>query len=185
MNELAFHNIKECFVDAVVNAAGPAAHKVAQLVGRTLPMRDEPGLLDRVRCEKVPVRRVMHAPHVELRPDGPGRVVLHSREIDALIDPDSNLAELSHRLCRLAGDVAPTLCDAELIEAMIAWRPVPVDGFPSVGRVDDLAGYYEAVTHSGITLGPIIGRLLTQEIIDGTVDTLIAPYRPSRFEAVT
>ncbi len=68
---------------------------------------------------------------------------------------------------------------------MIAWRPVPVDGFPSVGRVDDLAGYYEAVTHSGITLGPIIGRLLTQEIIDGTVDTLIAPYRPSRFEAVT
>ena len=60
-------------VDAVVNAAGPAAAEVASLVGRTLPMRDEPGLIARIRCAAACVRRVMHAPHVGLRPDGPGR----------------------------------------------------------------------------------------------------------------
>ena len=65
-------------VDAVVNAAGPAAGRVAGLVGRRLPMRDEPGLVARVRVEARPVRRAMHAPHVEIRPDGLGRVVLHS-----------------------------------------------------------------------------------------------------------
>ena len=43
-----------------------------------------------------------------------------------------------------------------------------------------LAGYYEAVTHSGITLGVIVGRPLAQEIMDGTVHELLAPYRPGR-----
>lgn len=168
-------------VDAVVNAAGPAAAQVAALVGRTLPMRDEPGLLARIRCAVVPVRRAMHAPHVELRPDSPGLVVLHSREIDSLIGPSASASDLSGRLCLLAADVVPALADAELAEARIAWRPIPGDGFPSVGAVSRISGYFEAVTHSGITLGVIVGRVLAQEIIDGTVDRLIAPYRPDRF----
>jgi glycine/D-amino acid oxidase-like deaminating enzyme len=168
-------------VDAVVNAAGPAGAEVASLVGRTLPMREEPGLLARVHCATVPLRRVMHAPHVELRPDGPRLVVLHSREIDSLIESSASISDLSGRLCRLATDVAPALDDSELVEAQIAWRPIPLDGFPSVGAASNISGYYEAVTHSGITLGAIVGRVLTQEMIDGTVDAVIAPYRPDRF----
>jgi glycine/D-amino acid oxidase-like deaminating enzyme len=168
-------------VDAVVNAAGPAGREVAGFVGRTLPMRDEPGLIARLRCDHVPVRRAMHAPHVEIRPDGPGQVVLHSREIDALIDPVADTRDLAGRLHDLAIDVVPALRTGELIDARIVRRPIPLDGFPSVGGIDGLAGYYEAVTHSGITLSAVIGRLLTQEIIDGSVDALIEPYRPDRF----
>ena len=66
----------------------------------------------------------------------------------------------------------------------VAWRPIPGDGFPSVGGVGGLAGYYEAVTHSGITLGPVIGRLLAMEIVDRTIDPLVAGYRPDRFGAL-
>jgi hypothetical protein len=61
-------------VIAVVNAAGPAAGDIAGFVGRTLPMRDEPGLVARLRCDHVPIRRVMHAPHVELRPHDRSRI---------------------------------------------------------------------------------------------------------------
>ena len=39
----------------------------------------------------------------------------------------------------------------------------------------------EAVTHSGITLGPLVGRLLAREMLTGEVDPLIAPFRPDRF----
>jgi glycine/D-amino acid oxidase-like deaminating enzyme len=168
-------------VDAVVNAAGPAAHDVARLVGRTLPMRDEPGLVARVRCHRVPVRRAMHTPGVEIRPDGDDRIVLHSRPIDDLIDPTADTADLSARLHRLGIDVVPSLGTSELIEAQVSYRPIPIDEFPSVGGVDGLTGYYEAVTHSGITLAVIVGRLLAREILDGTVDTLLEPYRPGRF----
>ena len=168
-------------VDAVVNAAGPAGAEIASMVGRSLPMQHGPGLLVRLQCESAPVRRVTYAPHVELRPDGPGRVVIHSREIDSLIVPGSNTSELSEQLHQLAIDVAPALRIAEFVEAKVVRRPIPIDGFPSVGGVKDVAGYYEAVMHSGITLGPIIGEVLAREILDGTVDARIAPYRPDRF----
>jgi glycine/D-amino acid oxidase-like deaminating enzyme len=168
-------------VDAVVNAAGPAAARVADLVGRALPMLDEPGLVARVRCDGPPVHRAMHAPHVEIRPDGRDQVVLHSREVDALIGPSTSAAELSPTLLSLARQVVPALRRAAPVSERIAWRPIPDDGFPSVGGVAALTGYYEAVTHSGITLGPIVGRLLAGEILDGTVDPLMAPYRPDRF----
>ncbi len=168
-------------VDAVVNATGPAGGDIAAIVGRTLPMHDEPGLVARIRCDRVPIRRAMHAPHVELRPDRPGHVVLHSREIEALIDSAADMTDLSARLHRLAIDVAPALNASELIDARVVRRPIPIDGFPSVGGINDLGGYYEAITHGGITLGAIIGRLLAHEIIDGTVHELIEPYRPDRF----
>jgi glycine/D-amino acid oxidase-like deaminating enzyme len=37
------------------------------------------------------------------------------------------------------------------------------------------------VTHSGVTLGPLIGRLLAREILTSEVDPLIAPFRADRF----
>jgi glycine/D-amino acid oxidase-like deaminating enzyme len=60
-------------------------------------------------------------------------------------------------------------------------RPIPEDGLPCVGAVPELPGYYETVTHSGVTLGPLLGRLLTREILEGEVAGLISPFRPARF----
>ena len=169
-------------VDAVVNAAGPAGAGVARLVGRKLPLRDEPGVVARLSCGRDPIGRAMHTPHVELRPDGPGRVVVHSREIDALIAPDVKVAGLSERLHRLACEVVPALRSSAVLEAAVAWRPIPADGLPSVGGIHEIAGYYEAVTHSGVTLAAVVGRCIAREIIEGDIEPVIAPYRPDRFD---
>jgi glycine/D-amino acid oxidase-like deaminating enzyme len=180
-SEIALADGRRLGVDGLVNAAGPAGNRIAALVGRDLPMRDEPGMVARLRCERVPIRRAMHAPHVELRPDGDDLVVVHSREIDALIERDRHTRELAIRLRGLAVDVVPALGSSELVGSRVSMRPIPGDGFPSVGAVDGLGGYFEAITHSGITLGIIIGRLLSQEIVEGTVDELLKPFRPGRF----
>jgi glycine/D-amino acid oxidase-like deaminating enzyme len=180
-SEIALADGRRLEVDGVVNAAGPAGNRIAGFVGRDLPMRDEPGMVARLRCERVPIRRAMHAPHVELRPDGDDLVVIHSREIDALIEHDTEPRELAIRLRQLAVDVVPALGISELVGSKVAMRPIPGDGFPSVGAVDGLGGYFEAITHSGITLGIIIGRLLSQEVLEGTVDELLRPFRPGRF----
>lgn len=168
-------------VDVVVNAAGPAASHVAGLVGRHLPMRREPGAVTRIGCDRVPVHRAMHAPHVEIRPDGVASVVLHSREVDALIDTGEDPAGLARLLHESARQVVPALGDARIAETRVAERPIPDDGFPSVGAVPSVPGYYEAVSHSGITLGPVIGRLLASEILGGTRDAVLADFRPERF----
>ncbi|MBY8877304.1 FAD-binding oxidoreductase [Streptomyces sp. PLK6-54] len=172
-------------VDAVVNAAGPSASEVARFVARDLPMRREPGVVTRIGCTRVPVRRAMHAPHIEIRPHGDAEVVLHSREvdglIDALIDTEADPPELAQRLHEAACHVVPELRDARIAQTRVVQRPIPADGFPSVGEVPSVPGYYEAVSHSGITLGPVIGRLLASEILSGTRDAMLADFRPERF----
>jgi glycine/D-amino acid oxidase-like deaminating enzyme len=171
-------------VDAVVNAAGPASNGVASLVGRSLPLIDEPGLIARLSCDRVPVSRAMHTPHVQIRPDGDGRVVLHSRDIDARIG-EADVTDLATDLGALAIEMVPALATARPIDARVAWRPIPVDRFPSVGAVGEIEGYYEAVTHGGITLCVLLGRLLADEIVGGNVDSLVQPFRPERLASET
>ncbi|MFJ2738316.1 NAD(P)/FAD-dependent oxidoreductase [Streptomyces sp. NPDC087440] len=168
-------------VDVVVNAAGPSASHVAGLVVRQLPMRWEPGAVARIACAQVPVHLPMHAPRIEIRPDGDGSVVLHSREIDALIDTGSEPAELGRLLHESARRVVPELGDSRITQTRVCNRPIPVDGFPSVGAVPSVPGYYEAVTHSGITLAPAVGRLLAAEILGGERDEMLADFGPERF----
>jgi glycine/D-amino acid oxidase-like deaminating enzyme len=60
-------------------------------------------------------------------------------------------------------------------------RPIPADGFPTVGRARGLAGLTIAVMHSGITLAPAVGRLVAEEILTGHRDPLLSPYGPDRF----
>lgn len=168
-------------VDVVVNAAGPGAAHVAELVARHLPMRREPGVVTRIDCAQVPVHRAMHAPHIEIRPDGDASVVLHSREIDALIDTGEDPTELAQLLHGLARHVVPELGTSRITQTRVVDRPIPADGYPSVGAVPSVPGYYEAVSHSGITLGPVIGRLLASEILSGKRDELLADFRPERF----
>ncbi|MFF4257841.1 NAD(P)/FAD-dependent oxidoreductase [Streptomyces sp. NPDC001663] len=168
-------------VDIVVNAAGPSASHIAGLVARHLPMRREPGVVTRIGCAQLPIHRAMHAPHIEIRPDGEDSVVLHSREIDALIDTGEEPAQLARLLHESARHVVPALGTSRIAQTRVVDRPIPADGFPSVGAVPSVPGYYEAVSHSGITLGAVIGRLLASEILSGKRDEMLADFRPERF----
>ncbi|MBD0356042.1 MAG: FAD-binding oxidoreductase [Rubrobacter sp.] len=88
---------------------------------------------------------------------------------------------LSRELLERARRVVPTLEGAKVEDVRVGVRPMPEDGLPCVGAVSELPGYYEAVTHSGVTLGPLLGRLLAREILGGEVDSLISLFRPARF----
>ncbi len=172
-------------VDAVVNAAGPGADRVAALVGRSLPLAPTAGLLVRVGVAGSPLGRVVHAPEVNLRPDGPDHLLLHHDTIDPLLG-ERRTVPTTDRLCvdllERARRVLPVALEsASVVAASVGIRPIPADGRSCVGAVATVPGYYEAVTHSGVTLGPLIGRLLARAILAGEVDPLIAPFRPDRF----
>lgn len=64
-------------------------------------------------------------------------------------------------------------------EALRAFRPVPADGLPVMGEAAD--GLYLAVMHSGATLAALAGELAAREILGGSAEPLLAPYRPGRF----
>jgi glycine/D-amino acid oxidase-like deaminating enzyme len=169
--------------DAVVNATGAGAAPVAGMVGRGLPLDVFPGLLVRVAVPGEHLGHLLHTPRINLRPDGPGYILLHHDSIDERLTDDFAGAEdpLCAELLLRARRVLPALEEAEIVEARFGRRPVPADGHSCVGGLSRLPGYYEAVTHSGVTLGPLVGRLLAREILTGEVDPLIAPFRPDRF----
>jgi len=180
---LRLENGDAVHADAMVNATGAKAASVAEMVGRKLPLDVFRGLLVRVAVSGEPVHHLMHTPQINFRPDGPGYVLLHHDSVDERLTDDFAGTEdpLCGELLERGRRVLPALEGAEVIEARFGLRPVPADGHSCVGTLSGVPGYYEAVTHSGITLGPIVGRLLAREILTGEVDPLIAPFRPDRF----
>ena len=116
---------------------------------------------------------------MEIRQRDDGRLLytLHipGQAGDAFDGPQA-VAEATEKLRRLFGEPA-----IRVIEQIPAWRPIPADGFPSVGAVPGVGSLFMAVSHSGVTLAPAIGAMLAGEIMEGAVDPLLAPYRPERF----
>ena len=78
-------------------------------------------------------------------------------------------------------EAVPALAAARPIEALVGVRPIPAGGLPCVGNVPGIPGYVEAVTHSGVTLAPLIARSLVDEMLGEPGNPLLAPFRPDRY----
>jgi glycine/D-amino acid oxidase-like deaminating enzyme len=63
----------------------------------------------------------------------------------------------------------------------LAYRAMPSDRLPIVGPLPWLEGLYVAVSHRGVTLAPVRGRLAAGEVAEEAADGLLAPFRPTRF----
>jgi glycine/D-amino acid oxidase-like deaminating enzyme len=166
--------------DRVVDCAGIAAGEVAALAGVTLPLDRVPGRLIYTAPVATTLRRPIHAPGCHFRPDGGGRIVLAEGAHDQTWSergepwpPERSLAAVAVHLPALAG--------ARVEAARVGVRPMPRDQRPMVGALPGLDGFYVVVSHSGVTLGPLWGRVVAAEILDGVPDPRLGPYRPARF----
>lgn len=170
--------------DVVLLAAGPATERLAGLAGVALPMAPTPGLLAVTEPVATGIGHVVHAGDVALRPDGGGRLMLSSRAIDATLDPRTREldihAEPAREILARAVRVVPALRGARLESARIGLRSVPADGQPAIGFAPGVESCYLLVSHSGVTLGAVLGRLVAAELVGGT-EPQLAPYRLARF----
>ncbi|MBD0693687.1 FAD-dependent oxidoreductase [Streptomyces sp. CBMA123] len=179
--------------DAVVSCAGRGTRELLCRAGADVPLV-EPGddsgttvmgLL--VRTSPVPVRveRVLHAPHLSIRPHSGGRLVLHCHDVDEeLTDEGQGPAAAEKVLARLAQVLPGTAgADVTVEDAFVGVRPMPVDGMSVLGWVPGAASLYVVVTHSGLTLAPVLGEIVAREVL-GEPSELAAAFRPERFAAV-
>jgi glycine/D-amino acid oxidase-like deaminating enzyme len=169
--------------DLVVLAAGPATGALAERVGMRLPMAPTPGLLAVSGPVSAGVERVVHAGSVAMRPDGGGRIMLSSRAIDATLDPSAEASRVPDGpaldLLGRGAALLPELASAGLESARIGRRSVAADGLPVAGFAPGIDGLYLLVAHSGVTLAPILGRLVAAELL-GRADGRLDAYRPAR-----
>jgi glycine/D-amino acid oxidase-like deaminating enzyme len=87
------------------------------------------------------------------------------------------------RILAKIADFLPGARGVRLERLTLGYRPLPVDEYPVLGALPKAADIHVAVTHSGVTLAPIIGRLTAEEVLRGAHAALFAPYRPERFAA--
>lgn len=79
-----------------------------------------------------------------------------------------------------AARLVPAVADLRIVHHFAGLRPMPRDGVPFLGPVDGVPGFYVAVGHSGITLSPIHGKVISDLIVDGLTDVDISAYNPLR-----
>ena len=166
--------------DVVVDCAGGATDEIARLAGVALPLDRVPGRLIYTSPVATTLRRPIHAPGVHLRPDGGGRIVLAEGAHDQVWREAEDPWPAERSLAAAALHL-PALAHARVEATRVGVRPMPRDEKPIVGVVPGLDGFYAAVSHSGVTLGPLWGRIVAAELLDGVVDSRLAPYRPARF----
>lgn len=172
----------EIGADVVVDCAGAGAGDIARLAGVPLAIGGEPGRLVYTGTVATALRRVIHAPGVHFRPDGGGRVVL-ADEVHDLVVPDPPIPGAGWSPAASVASAArflPALADAAVEAVRVGVRPMPADRLPAVGEVPGAAGLYVVVSHSGVTLGPLWGRLAAAEILGGAPDPRLHPFRPAR-----
>ncbi len=188
----------------VVICAGTESGRLAGLlVQHPNPITDRlvtrsPGLL--VESGPLPADACVHrvcfpaqASGFHLRPTPEGGMLLGADDTDADTArasgaQNSALAaiEQAHAngaalLMERAAVVLPSLDTAAKLSSRTCVRPVPSDGLPVVGDLPWAPGAYLLVTHSGLTLGPLLSLLLAGEIVTGQNSPWLAPYRPERF----
>ena len=167
--------------DEVVVASGVGSARLLATADVILPMQTAPGLVLRTAPHSPVLNRLLIAPMMELRQTAEGQLLAIGQLDKAQADGEiaghaSDLFEAMRGMIDSGTSLEPEF-------HAVAYRPIPLDGFPAVGRSAALGGLYTAVTHSGITLAPAIGRFAAEELLTGQRHPLLAPYGIDRFAA--
>jgi glycine/D-amino acid oxidase-like deaminating enzyme len=176
--------------DVVVSCSGRWTGGVAALAGVDVPMVDPTrvgsaavGLLATTEPVAVRLSRVLTGPQLNVRPDGGGRLLLQGLDLDARADPAVPLAADGAEGKELLGRLAQVLrctADADMATVRVGQRALPGDGLTVAGFTDSDAWFYVVSTHSGITLAPMLRRLVAGEVF-GEESGLLTGFRPGRF----
>lgn len=165
--------------DMVVLAAGTGAAALCAPIGVALPVRASPAVLLRFRTPRPLVGRIVSTPAMEVRQASDTILLAAEDYIDN--SPENGPRAIAERtLAAIRRDLRGG-DGVSIVDAVVGLRPIPADDFPIVGFAAGVAGLYLTVMHAGLVMAPTVGRLATEEILDGREAAALAPCRLERF----
>lgn len=173
--------------DAVVLATGPAVPAMAAQLGQVIGDDTPIALLVQTKPLDHPLRAVLNTPRVAVRPAPGGAFSLDAdwaAEEGVTMRPDGSHdidASVVEALVAEASNVMQGNPKLEIQSVGVGGKPIPGDGEPVVGALKAAPGCYVAFSHSGATLGLIVGELLAGEIATGREHPMLQTFRPERF----
>lgn len=139
--------------------------------------------LARTAPQPLPLGTNLISPRLNVRPDGGGRLLLQALDLDHLADPAAPPApegEIARQFCERYQALFDDAGKLRIEQIVVGQRARPADGLPAIGYVTPHQRVYVAVTHSGITLSPLLGRLIAEEMVNDTASDLLSDFRPQR-----
>lgn len=170
--------------DEIVIAAGTATPALVASLGVKLPLSSPPGLLAVTNPQPKLLNGLAMAPQMHIRQQPDGRLIAGADFGGGDLPEDASPAAVeaaARQLVAAMDDFFAPRHVFKLDHFTLGHRPTPADGFPAIGAAPGIAGLSIAVTHSGVTLAPIIGQGLADEILAARREPLLAPYRLERF----
>ncbi|MFL2561117.1 MAG: NAD(P)/FAD-dependent oxidoreductase [Gammaproteobacteria bacterium] len=183
-------SLGELEADQVVFACGVDTDNLLSINSITAP---KPGVIVRTKPSEKLLNKIVVGPGVHVHQQLDGRIIFGEQagapnsHLERLKEKPKNfpsdLFAQQHeaRILKMATTFINKLDNLEIEKTSIGWRPLPRDGKPVIGRLDQLSDVYVAVMHSGVSLAAIVGKLVTQEILDRSTNLILQDFRPSRF----
>ena len=177
--------------DRVVLATGRWTRRLAAGIGIDLPMLTDVdpgapavGLLGHVRAPEIDLRCPIHSPNLNLRPAAGGSAVVQALDLNSDVDPavpPTSDGPIATTIARRLADLLPDHSGQLDIDLRVGIRSLPADGHTIAGYASPRSRIYCLVSHSGITLAPVLGRLVAAEVSTDREQDLLDAFRPSRF----
>ena len=95
---------------------------------------------------------------------------------------DTAAATIFSMACR----IAPGLAQMAIDDHWCGLRPRAADGFPVIGRIEEISGLFVATAHyrNGILLAPVTAALAAESIMGGESSSYLAIFGPGRFRSM-
>lgn len=165
--------------DVVVLAAGTAITTLAELLEVTLPIDASPAVFIRYAAQPDRVRTIISSPQMEVRQGAGGTLLVAEDYLDD--SPENQPLEIARRTANAIQDELHGVTSIETELACVGLRPIASDCLPIIGYLPQVDGVYVCTMHPGVALAAVVGRLASEEIMDGKASHLLGACRPERF----
>lgn len=160
----------------LILAGGTWSREVGKMLGINIPINQLRGQI----LITEPLQPFLNYTISGMRQANNGEVLIGYSMEKAGFDRSTTL-DVIQETANMAMHYVPALGKAKIVRAFSGIRAMPEDGFPILGKVPGKENLYVAATHSGVTLSPLIGTLLTELIMDGETSLPIDRYSIERF----
>lgn len=174
--------------DQVIIAAGADSGAIADRSGLLLPVADlsQPGprthsLLGVTAPTDVNLNRIIISDKINVRPRRDGSMFVQIPSVEARTEEGESHELLDEVRAVMEAELESVFGQRIPVDRVIfSGRSFPEDGLSIVGYLDEHHRAYSLVTHSGMTMAPLLGRLVADEL-RGDSSHLLSTFRPSRF----
>jgi len=157
--------------DTVILATGTQGATLVAPLGITLDITASPAILMRFLTRDPLLRRIVSGPEFEARQAGPGSLVAAEDYQDP--DGENGPEAIAQRALDILRNALRGAHSLSLDTVQTGWRPIPTAGRPIIGRVPGYDDIHTAILHPAVTLAPLIGRLIADDILTGHQDPLL------------